>query len=305
MIMEWQRIIGFYQLVKQGSFTRAANASYRTQSALSQQIKKLEDEFQCQLINRISRKKFTLTPAGERIYKFAASVMGEYDKLSDDISAIRGLPRGKLTIAAPFTTLYHLFPEQFKSFLETYPFVELTILDRPQTQAIEMVKTGDIDIAIALESQVPKGLNRRRWRQVDTVLIVPDKHPLLKVKGITLADIAGHPIILPPKGVESRRFIEELFEKEGIEYRVIMESGNVELSSRYVEAGIGISFARIVSGLNPLRGRKIKFLPLTEYFETDYLAVVSRRGKSLPLYAEDFISLILRGIVNKRPTEKA
>lgn len=303
--MEWQQIIGFYQLVKQGSFTRAANASYRTQSALSQQIRKLEDEFQCQLINRISRKKFTLTPAGERIYKFAADVMGEYDKLADDISAIRGLPRGTLKIAAPFTTLYHLFPEQFKSFLETYPYVELTILDRPQTQALEMVKTGDVDIAIALESHVPNGLNCGRWRQVETVLIVPDKHPLLKVKRVTLADIAGHPLILPPRNIESRRYIEELFEKEGIEYRVIMESGNVELSSRYVEAGIGISFASIARGLNPLRVRKIKFLPLTKYFETDYLSVVSRKRGSLPLYAENFISLILRSIVNKPSTENA
>jgi DNA-binding transcriptional LysR family regulator len=136
------------------------------------------------------------------------------------------------------------------------------------------------------------------------VLVVPDKHPLLSVKGVTLADIARHPLILPPRSIESRRFIEELFKKEGIEYRVIMESGNVELSSRYVEAGIGISFASIVSGLNPLQGRKIKFLPLTEYFETDYLAVVSRRGKSLPSSAEDFIALILRGMVNKPSTNK-
>lgn len=294
-MMEWQQIIGFYQLVKQGSFTQAANASFRTQSALSQQVRKLEDEFRCQLINRISRKKFTLTPAGERVYQFAVSVMGEHDKLTDDISAIRGLPRGRLTMVAPFTTLYHLFPEPFKSFLDTYPFVELTILDRPQTQALEMVKTGDIDIAIALESQAPKGLDRRRWRQVDTVLIVPDKHPLLRRKGVTLKDIAGYPLILPPRSIESRRFIEELFEKKGIPYRVIMESGNVELSSRYVEAGIGISFARIVSGLTPPQGRKIRFLPMTGYFGTDHLAVVTRRGKSLPFYAEDFIARILMG----------
>jgi len=291
--MEWQQIIGFYQLVTQGSFTRAAYASYRTQSALSQQIRKLEDEFQCQLINRISRKKFTLTPAGERLYTFAASVLGEYDTVVDDILAIRGLPRGKLKIAAPFTTLYHLFPEQFRSFLEIFPYVELTIFDRPQNQAVEMVRAGEIDMAIVLESHATKDLDIRRWKQVETVLIVPDKHPLLKVKEKTLADIVGYPLILPPKSTESRRFFEKLCEAEGLRCRVIMESGNVELSSRYVEAGIGISFASIVSGLNPLRGRKIKFLPLTEYFMPDYLAVVSRKGNHLPAYAENFITLIM------------
>ncbi|HET6515469.1 MAG TPA: LysR family transcriptional regulator [Thermodesulfovibrionales bacterium] len=112
--MEWQQIIGFYQLVRQGSFTKAAKVSYRTQSALSQQVRKLEDEFQCPLINRISRKKFTLTAAGEKLYQFVASAISDFEKLSDDISAIRGVPIGKLSIAAPFTTLYHLSPNSSK-----------------------------------------------------------------------------------------------------------------------------------------------------------------------------------------------
>jgi DNA-binding transcriptional LysR family regulator len=295
-MMEWQQIIGFYQLVKQGSFTRAANASYRTQSALSQQIKKLEDEFHCRLIDRVSKKRFALTPAGERFYQFCESVTSEHGRLSDDISAIRGLPRGKLKIAAPFTTLYHLFPEQFGSFLETFPHVELTILDRPQTQAIEMLKTGEIDIAVTLDSLVPKGLDARRWKEVEPVLMVPDRHPLLKISRIRLPDIAQYPLILPPKSSDSnsRNLIEDRFRREGAAFRVIMESSNVELSSRYVEAGIGIAFATIAKGLNPLRGRKIRFIPMPDFFKTDYISIVCRRSGTLPPHAESFISQILR-----------
>jgi DNA-binding transcriptional LysR family regulator len=293
--MEWQQIIGFYQLVKQGSFTKAANVSYRTQSALSQQIMKLEAEFQCQLINRISRKKFTLTPAGERLFRFASSVINEYENLSADLSAIKGLPIGKLSIAAPFTTLYHLFPEKFNAYLKAYPHVELTILDRPQTQAIELVTAGDIDIAIALESQVPKGLDVRKWKEIETVLMVPYRHPLLKVKKIKLSDIGKYPLILPPKSLESnsRSIIDEKFTMEGVEYRVIMESGNVELSSRYVEAEIGIAFATIAKGLNPLKGRRLRFIPVTVFFEADYIAVICRKERSLPSYMEDFIAQVL------------
>lgn len=293
--MEWQQIIGFYQLVKHKSFTGAANASFRTQSALSQQISKLEDEFQCQLINRISRKKFTLSPAGERLYQFASFVMNEYNKLSDDISAIKGLSIGKLKIAAPFTTLYHLFPEQFKAYLKDYPHVEITILDRTQSQAIELLKNGDIDIAVALESLVPRGFDVRRWKEINSVLIVPDNHPLLSIKQVKLQDIAKYPLILPPKSMEnkSRSRIDDRFEKEGIEYRFIMESSNVELSSRYVEAGIGISFATIAKGVNPLTGRKIKFIPMSKYFGGDYISLVCRRDKGLPSYIENFVSQVL------------
>lgn len=293
--MEWQQIIGFYHLVKQKSFTGAANASFRTQSALSQQISKLEDEFQCQLINRISRKKFTLSPAGERLYQFASSVIGEHSKFLDDISAIKGLSIGKLRIAAPFTTLYHLFPEQFKAYLRDYPHVEITILDRTQSQAIELLKNGDIDMAVALESYVPRGFDVRRWKEINFVLIVSDNHPLLKIKQVKLQDIAKYPLILPPKSMDnrSRSRIDDRFEEEGIEYRVIMESSNVELSSRYVEAGIGISFATIAKGINPLTGRKIKFIPMSKYFEGDYISIVCRRDKGLPSYIENFISQVL------------
>ncbi len=293
--MEWQQIIGFYQLVKQGSFTKAANASYRTQSALSQQIMKLEDEFKCQLINRISRKKFILTPAGEKLYKFAASAINEFEKLSNDISVIRGLPIGKLSMAAPFTTLYHLFPETFKAYLKAYPYVELTILDRPMSQAIELLKAGDIDIAIALESQVPKGLDVRKWKEIESVLMVPYKHPLLKEKKIKLSDIAKYPLILPPKSSDSnsRSLIDDNLVREGVEYRVIMESSNVELSSRYVEAEIGIAFATVAKGLNPLKGRRIRFIPITELFGKDYISVICKKERSLPPYIENFILQVL------------
>ncbi len=293
--MEWQRIIGFYQLVKQGSFTKAADASYRTQSAVSQQIMKLEDEFQCQLINRISRKKFTLTPAGEKLYTFAASVISEYERLAEDISLIRGLPSGKLKIAAPFTTLYHLFPEKFEMYLRAYPHVELTILDRPQGQAIELLKAGDIDVAIALQSEVPKGLDVRKWKEIETVLMVPRKHPLLRVKQIKLSNIAKYPLILPPKSPDShsRSLIDDKFSKEGVEYRVIMESSNVELSSRYAEAGIGLAFATVAKGLNPLKGRRLRFIPMKDFFAADHIAVITRKDRSLPSYMEDFISEVL------------
>jgi len=67
----------------------------------------------------------------------------------------------------------------------------------------------------------------------------------------------------------------------------------VELSSRYVEAGIGISFATIAEGVKPLTGRKIKFIPMSKYFEGDYISVVCRSEKGLPSYTENFISQIL------------
>ena len=231
--MEWQQVIGFYQTAKLGSFTKAAEATYRTQSALSQQIKALEEELDCYLFERIGKRKLRLTSAGERFFAFAESILESYKSLREDLHELKGSQKGRLKIAAPFTTLYHLFPEVLKEYTERFPQVELTILDRSQQTAIELVKNGDIDFGFTVESEVPGDLAPLRWKKVETALMTPIGHPLAKVRRVTLRQIAQYPLILPPKNLRftCRRMLEERLQKLGLNYQIVMESSNVELTS--------------------------------------------------------------------------
>lgn len=79
--MEWQQIVGFYHVVRLGSFTKAADVTFRTQSALSQQIKSLEQELECRLLERIGRKRLRLTLGGEQLFQFAQTIMEKHDHL--------------------------------------------------------------------------------------------------------------------------------------------------------------------------------------------------------------------------------
>ena len=158
-----------------------------------------------------------------------------------------------------------------------------------------LLKSGEIDIAVSLHSLIPKGFYIRKWKEVEPVLIVPDNHPLLKIKNLSLPDIAKYPLIFPQRNRDSRQrsLIEEKFEKEGISYRVIMESGNVELSTRYVEAGIGISFATTAKGLDPLKGRKLRFISLSRHLRSDHISLVYKKSEHALLYIEHFIAQVL------------
>ena len=249
--MEWQQVLGFYHVAKLKSFTRAAEATYRTQSALTQQIKSLEEELDCQLFERVGKRKINLTPLGERFFSFSESLLQEYDRLIADIGEQKGLKKGRLKVAAPFTTLYHLLPEVIRKYNREFPWVELSLLDRSQKEVVELVKNGDVDIGLALENIIPTELNKRRWKKVEPVLLTPTKHPLLQEKKVSLARIAQYPLILPPKSsnLTHRSRLEELFREHNLNYFVIMESSNVELSSLYVEMGFGVSFASIVREL--------------------------------------------------------
>lgn len=295
--MEWRQIISFYHVARLGSFTRAASVTFRTQSALTQQIKALEEELDCLLFERIGKRKLKLTAAGEKFLAFAEQIIDKYDSLMEELTELKGLQKGRLSIAAPFTTLFHLLPEVLKEYVKQFPLVELTILDRSQQSVIELVKNGEVDFGIALESFVPKDLAKIRWKKVEPVLLTPPGHPLAGAKRVTVRQIAQYPLILPPKTGEytSRMSLEKLFQELGVNYHIIMESSNVELSSLYVEAGLGISFATIVKDLPGLKQRKLEFISLSHIFKPGYIAVVMRKDKVLELFKKAFINILLDG----------
>ena len=290
--MEWQQILGFYHVARLGSFTKAANTTFRTQSAISQQIKNLEEELGCQLFERISKRKLSLTSAGKRFFKFSETVLEGHASLIEELNEMKGYQEGRLRVAAPYTTLFHLFPPALKHYILKFPNVELTILDRSQQDILDLVKNGDIDFGLVLESIVPKDFAAFRWKKVRTVVITPVGHPLVKEKRITLNQIGKYPLILPPVNLKYRSNLEERFQKLGIDYHIVMESSNVELSSLYVEMGLGISFATVVKDLPELKKRKLEFLSLDHLFKPDYIAVVMRKNKALISYKDAFIKIL-------------
>ncbi|MDR3569367.1 MAG: LysR family transcriptional regulator [Syntrophobacteraceae bacterium] len=294
--MEWQQIIGFYHLVKLQSFTRAAEATLRSQSALSQQIKALEEEFGCLLIERSGKRNLRLTAEGEIFLNFAELALRGSEDFRQAVEAIRQNEGGRLRIAAPFTTLYHLLPEAVVKFRSSFPRVELTLLDRPQSVVIDLVGSADVDIGLTLETAVPKGLAAIRWKRVETVVMAPLGHPLGAMKRVSLTQLARYPLILPPKGLRhsGRMLLDEEFRKMGLPYRVVMESSNVELSSAYVELGLGVSCATIVRGLPQLAERKLQFLSLGHIFKPEFIALVMRKEKAVSAPMQAFMQLVLQ-----------
>src|SRR5271157_2357405 len=288
--MEWQQVLGFYHVAKLKSFTRAAEATYRTQSALSQQIKSLEEELDCQLLERIGKRKINLTPLGERFFRFSETLLQEHERLIGDIEEHKGLNKGRLKVAAPFTTLYHLLPDVIREYNRKFPWVELSLFDRSQKEVIELVKGGDVDLGLVLENVIPTELNKRRWKKVEPVLLTSLGHPLAREKKVSLEGIARYPLILPPKNSDftHRSRLEELFRERNLSYFVTMESSNVELSALYVEMGLGISFASIVRELSVFKKRKIEFVLLDHYLRSEYICTATRRDKKMNSFQDAF-----------------
>jgi len=290
--MEWNQIIGFYNVAKLGGFTKAAESTFKTQSALTYQVKALEIDLDCLLFERIGKRKIRLTPAGEKLYEYAEELIDKYNLFIEDLNVLKGERKGQLKIAAPFTTLYHMLPELILRYSKLYPWVELTILDRSQQEVIHLLKEGDIDLGLVLESRVPKELNFLRWKETEIVIMVSKNHPLRKEAQVRLEQIVQYPLILPPKSALVRIKLDELFSKLDINYRVVMESSNVELSSVYTEMGMGVSFATLLKERPNIEKRNLWFISLSHYFQPDYVTITMRKNVIFPSYKTDFINVL-------------
>ena len=295
--MEWQQLLGFYQVARLGSFTKAAAATFRSQSALSQQVRALEAELDCLLLERLGNR-LRLTPAGEKLLEFSRALLAGYENLKEELHELQGTNQGTLRLAAAFTTLYRLLPDALLAYRRQFPQVDLTLLDRSQATVLDLVKNGEVDFGLALESLVPKELAARRWQPLVPVLLTPRDHPLTARKRLSLRQIVRYPLILPPRDPDYpwRRVLDERFRTLGLSPRIVMESANVELSALYVEMGLGVSFATLAQAM-PRPGRQLAFLPLPGYFKPDHLALVRRRDQVLSGYKKAFINLLFEDTI--------
>lgn len=295
--MEIQQLIGFAEVARLGSFTRAAEATGRSQSAVSQQVQALENDLGCPLLERRGRGQLRLTQGGKRVLAFAEGLLAEQRDLRLELDRLQGEMQGRLNIVAPFTTLYQLLPQALSKFSQQHPLVELNILDRPQAEVISMVGSGKADLGLVPASSVPRRLQARRWKKIEPYLIVKNRHPLSKIKKPSLEEIAHWPLIMPPKDLNhaGARTLIDLFASHGLEIRVAVESSNAELTSRFAASGLGVGFASVVARSAPPRQPGVTFIKLAHLLDGDYLAIISRRAKCEPAYQEAFVSILLNG----------
>ena len=293
--MELSQLISFFHTAQLGSISKAAEVVCRSQPAVSQQIKALEDEIGCKLFLRIGKRKLVMTEEGKRLQELAQSLQDEIDRTLEDIYAIGGGSRGQVSISAPFTTCFQILPAVLKRFATHFPNIAIAVFDRPQDAAVTMVRNGEVDFAIALEAAVPNGLYTVQWKRVVPVLILPLGHALVGRQKISINDIAEQKLILPPirRKHPGRSLLEKSARVAGLKLDIVLESSNVEISSRLVEKGLGISFATVVENTHMLKGRDLDFVPLDNLMPSGNLVVAMRGKDTMRGARSNFIKTLL------------
>lgn len=294
----------FCQTVRLGSVSRAAEALFVSQPAISLQLQALERELGVPLFERSGRR---LVPSreGQLLYEMAQPLVENLDGLEARFrDKVRGLDAGGLNIAANSSTILYLLPKIVERFRLHYPDVRLTLHNAISADGTDLLREDAADLAIGSMTDVPADLSYAPAYRFEQVLIAPHDHPLAKGGELELADIARYPLVLPPKRQITYRLVDQVFQRHRIAYTVALEVGGWEVIKQYVAMGMGISIVPALC-LNEADRERLAARSMKRWFPERSYGVIVRRGKALSAQARAFIELIQPELFSPRDYDQS
>lgn len=244
--MELQQLRGFFEVARQGSFTRAADKLFLTQPAVSQQIKALEEELGQSLLER-GRKGVRLTQAGEALFRRVRSVLGELAAARAELEEMGTHVRGRVLLATSDTNCTYVLPPVLGRFRERFPEVEVDIRNKMSSEIGQLVLADEIDFGLATLPIRDRGLSTEPVFERSDVWICPAGHPLSRRKAVRPATAGRYPLLALERGSQSRSLLDAVLRGAGTTPAIVMELGSIEIIKRFVEIGFGVALVPQVS----------------------------------------------------------
>ncbi|KPI20196.1 transcriptional regulator, LysR family [Actinobacteria bacterium OK006] len=242
--MDLRHLKYFLAVAETRSFTHAAANCYVAQSALSQQIARLEKEVGAQLFSRTSRS-VRLTAAGELLEPLARRILADVDNAQAALDALAGPRRGRLRLGFMQTPASSFdLVEVMAEYHSRHPGVDFHVVNAPSSEMAAAVLSGALDLAVVGlgPRQVPEGLDHRILAGDPLVLIVPADHALADRDVVHLADLPeSHQLIQFTTGTGLRRQVEAAFARAGVEPGRHFQVGQIHDMIRLAARGIGVT----------------------------------------------------------------
>jgi len=273
------------------NLSKAAKKLHTSQPAISKQIQMLEDELGVDIFLRNGKRIVQITPPGQLIIKTATRMLRDADNLRKIAEEFTNEAGGTLTIATTHTQARYALPPVIKRFTERYPKVKLILRQGSPMQISALVTSGEADIAIATEAfeQFPE-LILLPCYQWNRCVVVPPKHPLLKLKKLSLEAINQYPIITYDFAFTGRSKINQAFASRGLEPNVVLTAIDSDVIKTYVELGLGVGILANMA-FDPKRDKNLRSIDASHLFEPSTTRIGISRNSYIRGYVFDFIEM--------------
>lgn len=232
----------FFQVAKTLSFTRAADHLFLSQSAVSQNIKQLEEKLQVKLFVR-STKTVRLTHEGQLLFQYVDSAVQSLLAGERAINERNQLASGEINLASTDTICKYFLLSKIKQFHKTYKNIKFNIINSTSPKCLNLLEKGSVDIAVAnLPKNLPPTLKLEKAVQVNDIFIASKDMKNLQGRTFRLEELQNYPLIVLDKNTVTRDFFDSLFEKNHIDVSPEIELRSVDLLVEMTKAGLGIGF---------------------------------------------------------------
>jgi len=278
--MDLRQLEMFKAVAEEGSFTAAAKRLHVSQSAVSRQVKLLEDDLGSPVLHRGPRG-VTLTPSGELLLSLSHRLDREVKDVLAQIAETHDLLRGSLTIAGGMTVCIHVLPRALREYHKKYPGVDIKVVTGRNEVILNLLRAHEVDLALLTLPIQEKEFEVIPVLKEEMVVVTDKNHRLAKQRSVDVDTLASYPQILYEEGSNTRRVQERLFAQTDRPLTVAMETENVEITKAMVGAGLGITLipyaaiARELDGgqlaITRVRGQRLYRQAGWVYLKSDYV----------------------------------
>ncbi|WP_106767907.1 LysR family transcriptional regulator [Paenibacillus faecalis] len=305
--MELRQLQYTLQIAADKNFSRAAEKLHIAQPSLSQQLSKLEKELGVLLFQR-NTSTVELTHAGASFVEHAQKIMDAVEQLRQEMSDISQLRKGKVVVGSMPITGSHLLPRVLPAFKQSYPDIEITLLEDTSLNLEKLTASGKTDLSLLSLPLVEPSLTWIPLGEETIDLAVPPQHRLaLRAQNhpgepVTLQELKDESFIVLKKGQGFRKLTFDLCRDAGFEPQVVFESSNIETIQSLVATGMGVTLVPHFIARAKRSEFIPVFLPLAEPVPSRTLVVAYRNGRYLSKAAEAFIETF-KEVMNDLATE--
>jgi len=261
--MEFRHLRYFVAVAEELSFTRAAAVLHVAQSAVSAQIRLLEESVGVTLLERNSRK-VELTGAGRSFLQGAKKVLFDLEEVAKQARRIGRAETGHLAIGFIGAQSHEWMPLVLRRFRQKYPDVEVTLTEMVPSAQLEALLTHRLDLGVvgAIDGKPPSGLQVACIVQEEPLVGVPSDHALADLPFVRLPQLRGEGFILTSRenAPSYRSWLGRICQRAGFTPKVVQEVDRARTAVQYVAAGFGISIFGEHISRQPAPG--VKFIPL-------------------------------------------
>jgi DNA-binding transcriptional LysR family regulator len=290
--MDFDQLETFLEVTRLRSFSRAAERRFRTQPAISAQIRAIEEEVGAKLLDR-SGGRVALTAAGKIFLDYAQDVLEARRSMLANIAESHRVPRGEIVVAANEGTCLYILPEVFAQFKQEYPAVSVSIRRSERGRILEAVLDNSCDFGVVSMPVQDKRVTVVPIHSDRLVVITAPGHHLAGHKQATLADVCEYPLLLPKMG-RTRDTLNALFDERQLRPNVSMELDSSELLKRFVAANVGVGFIPYSNVAEDLQARALAALTVADARLERNLGLIYRKDKALSRAASAFINIAVK-----------